>query len=195
MRITSPRPVVVISVVSAVLLLVGGLAAGCAHQLQAPLATVPAIDLERYQGTWYELARLPAPFQEGCQCTTATYTLRDDGKVGVLNQCVREGKLDRAEGRARVTGPGQLQVTFFWPFSGDYNVIDLDSEYRWAVVGSRDRRYAWLLSRSTAVDDETKTRLVGALASQGYDTGRLIWTEQESCPAVRAAALDVGRAE
>lgn len=106
---------------------------------------------------------------------------------------MREGKLDKAKGRAKVTGPGQLAVTFFWPFSGDYNVIALDEDYQWAVVGSRDRRYAWLLSRSSSVDEETRSRLVRTLASQGYDTGRLLWTEQETCPGVRAAGLAVPR--
>jgi apolipoprotein D and lipocalin family protein len=171
------------------LLVVAALGA-CAHGDEArtrPLTTVP-VDLTRYQGSWFELARLPAPFQEGCECTRATYTMRDDGTVGVFNQCVREGKIDEATGRARAVGPGELEVTFFWPFAGDYNVLALDEDYRWAVVGSRDRRFAWILSRSKTIDDELTARLVGALQQQGYDTDRLLWTRQDSCPAALAAA-------
>lgn len=173
-------------VVAVAVVAVGG--GACAHR-GAPLATVAAVDLERYQGRWYELARLPAPFQEGCECTTATYSLRDDGDIDVLNECVRDGELDRAKGRAQVKGPGALAVTFFWPFTGDYNVLALDDDYRWAVVGTHDRKYAWLLSRTPSVDAATKARLVGELTTQGFDASRLLWTEQESCPGVRAAAL------
>jgi apolipoprotein D and lipocalin family protein len=165
--------------------LLRGLALACLMTLGAcatapPLETKP-VDLERYQGRWFDVAHLPAPFQRGCACTTATYSLRDDGNVNVDNKCLQGDKPDEARGIAKPAGePGQLRVSFFWPFSGDYNVIALDDEYGWAVVGSKSRKYAWILSRKPSLDDEQQKALVGKLASEGYETDRLVWTDQSS---------------
>ena len=113
----------------------------------APLQTVPSVDLARYAGTWYEIASYPQRFQKGCTGTTATYTLRADGGVEVLNRCARDslnGRVTVARGRARVVDRStnaRLKVSFFWPFWGDYWIIDLGKDYEYAVVGPPSRTY------------------------------------------------------
>jgi apolipoprotein D and lipocalin family protein len=100
--------------------------------------------LEKYLGKWYEIAHLPARFQEGCTDTTATYALSEDGSMPVLNQRIRSGKVKRAKGNAKVIDKdsgAKLKVTFFWPFYGDYWIINLGKDYDYAVVGTPDRKY------------------------------------------------------
>jgi apolipoprotein D and lipocalin family protein len=134
---------------------------GGAADAAKPLQVVPSVDLKRYQGVWHEVARLPNRFQNKCaRDTTATYTLRPDGKVEVLNQC-REasGKISSAKGTAKLAdknGPAsKLRVTFFWPFYGNYWIIDLDPDYQWAVIGEPGRKYFWILSRTPILPQET----------------------------------------
>lgn len=153
---------------------------------QPPLQTVDSVDLDRYLGTWYEIARLPHPFQGGCVATRAIYTRRDDGLIGVFNEC-REDALDGSvrsvEGRARVTDPqtnARLEVSFFWLFWGDYWVIDLDPDYRWAVVGHPSRRYLWVLAREPSLDPVILKGILQRVAAQGYDLDQVIYTEQSS---------------
>jgi apolipoprotein D and lipocalin family protein len=154
-------------------------------QDKPPLRTVSFVDLQRYMGTWYEIARYPHRFQEGCVGSTATYTLRDDGKVDVLNQCFKgghEGKLAEARGKAWVVDSAtnaKLKVSFFWPFSGHYWIIDLDEQYTYAVVGHPDRTYLWILSRSPEMDTQVYNHIIEKLKGQSYDTGKLIRTLQE----------------
>jgi len=149
----------------------------------APVRTVDRVELDRYLGTWYEIARYPNSFQEGCQATTATYSLRDDGDIEVLNAC-REGGLDgprqTAEGKAWIVDTrtnAKLKVRFFWPFSGDYWIIDLGAEYEYAVVGDPDRDYLWILARQPRLDEEVVAGILERVKAQGYDPGRLLWTE------------------
>ena len=145
-----------------------------------PLQTVAKVDLSRYTGTWFEIASYPQRFQEGCTGTTATYTLRDDGEIGVVNRCRKgslQGEEDSAEGRARVvdkTTNAKLEVTFFWPFWGDYWIIDLDPGYQWAVVGHPNRRYLWILSRQETLADEIMVGIRTRLQQQGYDLHDLL---------------------
>ena len=150
-----------------------------------PLRVVPFVDLQRYQGDWYEIARYPNRFQKGCVGSRASYTLNDDGTVGVLNQCFEGsfgGKLRSAKGRARVVDKAtnaKLKVTFFWPFRGDYWIIGLGRDYEYAVVGHPERRYLWILSRTKKMDEGIYEAILGRLEEEGYDTTRLIKTEQE----------------
>jgi apolipoprotein D and lipocalin family protein len=150
----------------------------------SPLAVVPQVDLSRYMGTWYEIARFPHRFQEGCVATKATYVLRKDGKVDVLNECRFErfdGPLKTAKGTARVVDEvtkAKLRVTFFWPFYGDYWIIDLGENYDYAIVGHPGRNYLWILSRTPTMDDALYSRLLDTLAVRGYDVSRLIKTSQ-----------------
>lgn len=165
------------------------LGAGCAStttaRLHLPrLQTVPHVDLARYVGTWFEIASFPQRFQRGCTATTATYTLRDDGQIDVVNRC-REGTPDGPEkvarGRARVADPStsaKLEVSFFRPFWGDYWIVDLGADYEYAVVGHPGRDYLWILSRTPTMDPELYASIVQRLQGQGYETDRLQRTTQ-----------------
>lgn len=150
----------------------------------APLKTVQQVDLSRYTGTWYEIANFPQRFQKGCTATTATYTLRDDGDIDVLNRCRKgslTGKEDSAKGRARVAESGtnaKLEVSFFRPFWGDYWIIDLGPDYEYAVVGHPGRDYLWILSRSPTMDDEVYAGILQRLRDNGYQLDRLQRTRQ-----------------
>lgn len=149
------------------------------------MQVVPSVDFARYAGRWYEIARLPNWFQ--CDCagnTTATYTLRPDGKVTVLNQCRKaDGRMKSAKGTARVADPkgpnSKLKVTFFWPFRGNYWIIGLDADYRWALVGEPNRRYLWILSRDPQLDEGLYQQIVERAKRQGYETGSLMKTAQD----------------
>jgi apolipoprotein D and lipocalin family protein len=151
----------------------------------APLAVVDGVDLDRYLGRWYEIASFPQRFQRGCVATTATYSRREDGRIRVVNAC-REGALDgplrRIEGVAWVADPGKsrarLKVRFFWPFSGDYWIIELDPEYRYAVVGHPSREFLWILSRTPTLDAEIYAMLLERIAARGFDVDRLERTLQ-----------------
>lgn len=134
-----------------------------------PLQTVPSVDVERYMGSWYEIAAFPQRFQKGCTGTTASYGLRSDGEVDVVNRCFLEsleGEEKVAEGRARVVDKvsnAQLEVSFFWPFWGDYWIIELDDEYQYAVVGHPSRDYLWILSRSPHMEESLYQAILNRL--------------------------------
>ena len=155
------------------------------RQASPPLEVVPFVDLSRYTGQWYEISRYPHRFQEGCVGSRATYTLRNDGKIAVLNECHKgsfSGKLRNAKGIARVVDTksnAKLKVSFFWPFYGDYWIIDLGKNYEYAVVGHPDRTYLWILSRTKKMDETLYGEILGRLASKGYDITKLISTPQE----------------
>ncbi len=147
--------------------------------------SVAGVDLARYSGLWYEIASLPARFQEGCVCSTAEYRVIGD-YVEVTNSCRQEspqGKLRRVTGKARPV-PGsnnsRLKVTFFWPFSGDYWIVGLDPDYRWAMVGHPQRKYLWILSRQPELDEKTFVALLERARVLGYPVERLRRSDQ-SC--------------
>ena len=153
---------------------------GWAHTRTAPLPVVEQVDLDRYLGTWFEIARLPNRFEEGCEAITATYTLRDDGTIGVLNRCrvgSPSGPEKRASGRARVVDPetgAKLAVSFFGPFYGDYWIIALDDDYQYAVVGEPRRKYLWVLAREPTLAPDVYERLMRTAEELGFDTSRLV---------------------
>ena len=163
--------------------------AGCAstttERLRLPaLETVPHVDLGRYLGTWYEIASIPQSFQRGCTGTTATYTLRDDGDLDVMNRCrlgALDGKEKAALGRARLVDRAtnaKLEVSFFRPFWAPYWIIDLAQDYSYAVVGHPGRDYLWILSRAPTMSEATYQTIVTRLQAQGYETSRLVRTLQ-----------------
>jgi apolipoprotein D and lipocalin family protein len=174
----------ILSVLCAALLL-----AGCSHsasQLAAP-QTVAQVDLQRYQGTWYELARLPMFFQRNCAQSQAHYQLQADGRVAVLNTCRSlSGENLQASGQAVLQQAGQtnkLWVSFDNWFSrlfpdfvrGDYWLLYLDDGYQLALVGNPNRKYLWLLSRTPQVSAKTREQLISLARERGYDTDALIW--------------------
>ncbi len=158
--------------------------AGCSgrtteHPKPPPLETVSHVDLARYVGTWFEIASFPQKFQRGCVATTATYTIRKDGDIDVLNRC-RKDSLDGEEksalGRARVVDRAtnaKLEVSFFRPFWGDYWIVDLGADYEYAVVGHPSRDYLWILCRTPTMPEATYEGILARLKSQGYDPSRL----------------------
>jgi apolipoprotein D and lipocalin family protein len=168
-------------------------AAGCAASATErlglpPLQTVAKVDLSRYLGSWYEIASFPQSFQRGCTGTTATYTLREDGDIDVLNRCRKgslEGEEDTALGRARVVDHAtnaKLEVSFFRPFWGDYWIIQLADDYSYAVVGHPGRDYLWILARAPTMAPETFAGIEAHLKAQGYETARLLRTLQVAAP-------------
>ena len=154
-------------------------------QAAAPLEVVSFVDLTRYIGQWYEISRYPNSFQKGCVGSRATYSMREDGKIAVLNECYAgsfSGKLRNAKGTARVVDKksnAKLKVSFFWPFSGDYWIIDLGKDYEYAVVGHPARTYLWILSRTKKMDEKPYKEILERLEAKGYDTTKLISTPQE----------------
>lgn len=141
-----------------------------------PPSTIPSVDLARYAGEWHEIESFPSWFQRGCAATKATYTPLPDGKIRVINTCERNGRPVSIEGTARVV-PGsnnaKLKVRFFWPFEGDYWILDLDPSYRWAAVGHPNRKYLWILSRTPQLEPALLASIRSRLAAQGYDISRL----------------------
>jgi apolipoprotein D and lipocalin family protein len=162
-----------------------GLCAGCFGSAPGrpdipPPTVVPSVDLARYAGRWFEIAKYPNRFQRGCDGASATYSLRPDGRIDVVNRCVGEGpdgKEKTVRGVAKVVDPAtgaKLSVTFFWPFSGDYWILALGENYEYAVVGSSDRKYLWILSRSPRMEEDTYARILGEVRRQGFDPARLV---------------------
>jgi len=151
-----------------------------------PLEVVPQVDIQRYLGTWYEIATIPQRFQKGCVGVTAHYSLRADGGIDVVNVCRKnslDGKERSVRGKAWVvdkTTNAKLRVRFFWPFSGAYWIIELDKDYQWAVVGHPDRTYYWILSRTPQMDPAVYAELIRRAAEKGYDTSRIKRTLQPS---------------
>jgi len=147
------------------------------------LEVVPHVELEKYLGKWYEIAHLPAKFQEGCDETTATYTLLKDGTISVLNQSIKDGKMKQAKGKAKVVDKdsnAKLKVTFFWPFYGDYWIIKLGNNYDYSVVGTPNRKYLWILSRTPQMDDKLYSQLIEYAKSKGFEVNKLIKTLQKA---------------
>ncbi len=156
---------------------------GFARSGASGLETVPSVDLNRYVGKWYEIARYPNRFQKKCiGDVSAMYSLRDDGKISVENACRKAvGERSEAKGTARVvdrTTGAKLKVTFFRPFSGDYWIIGLDPEYRWAVVGEPKRKYLWILAREPHMSDQDYQNALQIIREKGFDPSRLQMTLQ-----------------
>ncbi len=145
---------------------------------------VKHLDLKRYMGTWYELARYDHKFERGMKGVTATYSFRDDGKIKVVNRGFKgslDGPVSEAIGKAKVPDknePGKLKVSFFWIFYGDYFVLDLDENYQWALIGSSSDKYLWILSRTPQISEDLYQQLLGKLTQRGYDVEKLIKVEQ-----------------
>ncbi len=156
------------------------------------LDTVPYVDLEKYTGKWHEIARIDHWFQEGCVKSTATYSLRDDGDIEVINRCrvdTSDGKEKQSSGRAWVTDQhsnAKLKVQFFLSsfklsfLAGDYWIIDLDENYQYVMVGEQSREYLWILSRTETLPDETISELVTKAKNLDFPVERLIFEENQT---------------
>ncbi len=169
------------------LLVVFILANGCASvpKNSSPvLQVVPYVDIERYLGKWYEIALYPNWFEKGCFRSTAFYEKLKDGQIKVTNRCRMHGpngELNEAIGLANITDNktnAKLEVQFFWPFKGDYWIIDLAEDYQHAIISEPDRQYLWILSRSPNMDTQTLEALKKKIRSKGFDLAYLRQTRQ-----------------
>jgi apolipoprotein D and lipocalin family protein len=147
------------------------------------LQTVSSVDLNRYVGDWYEIARTPNRYEAHCVADVKVhYELLPDGRMGVKNECRQsDGKTDIAHARASVVDTvsrAKLRMTFFWPFFADYWIIDLDKDYRYAVVGEPDRKYLWIISRTPRLDMGMYQELLKHITEHGYDISKVQKTEQ-----------------
>jgi apolipoprotein D and lipocalin family protein len=153
-------------------------------QTSQALQTVPFVDLRKYSGKWFEIAAFPQRFQKGCNCTTAEYTMTDKDYVIVENRCNKDsvnGKISYIKGKAFVvenSGNAKLNVQFFWPFKGKYWIIDLADDYSYAVVGHPNRKYLWILSRTSHMEETTYQQILVRLQSKGFDITKLVRTKQ-----------------
>ncbi|HDL6508935.1 TPA: lipocalin family protein [Yersinia enterocolitica] len=167
-----------LSVITATLLSVA-----CGVTPPKDVKIVDNFQLPRYLGTWYEIARLNHSFERGLDYVTANYSPRDDGGVKVINRGYNTKKQQWQEsiGKAYFIGSPQqaaLKVSFFGPFYGGYNVIDLDDEYQHALIAGPNREYLWILSRTPTIDNQTRDRLVSVAKHYGFPVEELIWVKQ-----------------
>lgn len=161
-------------------------AAACASQpvnrrAEPPLTTVASVDVDRYLGLWFEIARLPNGFQKDCEAVTATYSKREDGLIRVVNQCgaIPGSRSREAVGKAKIVDTAtnaKLKVSFFGPFWGDYWIIDLKDDYSRAIVGEPSGRYLWVLARDPKMGETERAELIDELKAFGYDTAALHFT-------------------
>lgn len=158
----------------------------CSTQTDLVTNTVPQLDLTRYVGKWYEVARFDHRFERDLVGCTANYSINSDGTIKVVNAGYDgsfDGDYKETEGKARrpdETVPGKLEVSFFLWFYGDYNVMELAEDYRYALVGSKGSDYLWILSRTPELDAVDKAYLLSRATARGYDTEKLIWVPQKS---------------
>jgi lipocalin len=142
-------------------------------------STVQSVDLNRYLGYWYEIAKYDHYFERGLDYAMAHYALRKDGKIDVLNTGIKNGRAEDAKGIAKTTEvPGLLRVSFFGPFFSDYRIMMLDSAYQYALVGGSTDKYLWILSRTPQLDEATKASILAEADRRGYNTNLLIWVKQ-----------------
>ena len=169
---------------TALILLLPILFSNTAQSQKVP-SVVSEVDLNRYKGMWYEIARLPNFFERKLKCTSATYTLRDDEKITVLNKgnyLTDPQKSTSSKGVAWIpdkNSPAKLKVQFFWPFSGDYWIMALDKEYRYVLVGDPAHKYLWILAREKKMDEQTYNMLLSKAVENGYDVKSIIRVEQD----------------
>lgn len=147
---------------------------------KSSLTTVPQVDINRYLGKWYEVGRYPNRFQKDCYLSTATYTLLDNGKIEVFNECRKDnpqGKYKSIRGKAKIVDTktnAKLKVSFFWPFYGDYWIVGLGDQYEYALVSEPSMKYLWILSRTPQLDIVTEAKVYKTLKEKGFDTDRII---------------------
>lgn len=156
--------------------------AGCTG-IPEGITPVGGFDAERYLGKWYEIARLDHPFERGLEQVSAEYSLREDGVIRVINRgfSTQKQQWQEAEGRAKFVGSpdvGRLKVSFFGPFYGGYNIVELDPDYGYAMIVGNDRDYLWILSRTPQLEASVQQRLIEKAASLGFATDKLIYVKQ-----------------
>ena len=159
----------------------------CTTNIQSKMidkTTVKELDVKRYMGRWYEIARFPHSFEKNLVGVTATYELMENGKIKVINEGFKntlDGKHSTATGKAKIPDkkePGKLRVSFFWDFYADYYVLELDKNYQYAMIGSSSDKYFWILSRSPQMDEKTYQMLLDNAHKRGYNLKKLVKVPQ-----------------
>ncbi len=155
------------------------LLSSCMNTKKIDSTPIENFEVNKYLGKWYEIARTNNSFEKGCTNVTADYSLRNDGGLNVVNRCIANGKEKISNGRAYFKN-GQnkaaLKVTFFWPFYGNYNVVYIDKNYRYAIVDGGTDEYLWILAREKTIDNKTLEMLIKQIVRYGFDPQTLIYT-------------------
>ena len=154
--------------------------AGCGNAQKVDNTPIASLDLNKYLGDWYEIARFDHSFERGLEFCKANYVLREDGKIAVTNTGIKEGKNKTSNGRAKTTDEAAvLRVSFFGPVYSDYRVMLLDADYQWALIGSGSDDYLWILSRTPELPKATLDTILAEAQRRGYDISKLIWVKQK----------------
>lgn len=171
----------------AIITMLGAVLAACSPAGPSGNPSVPQpvkpVEIDRYVGYWFELARYENQFERNCEAVTADYSLREDGMVRVVNTCREGGITGRrkaSEGRAKIvanSGNAKLKVSFFGPFYGDYWILDRAEDYSWSIVGEPSGRYLWILTRTPKPTKTIRNMLVEKTKALGYDVDMLRWTQ------------------
>lgn len=149
------------------------------HKQTIDNSVVSELDLQRFLGMWYEVARFDHRFERDMEHTKANYALRADGKIDVLNTGIKNGTLKVAKGKAKLTAePALLRVSFFGPFYSDYRILLIDPSYQYALIGSAKNKYLWILSRTPELPGNIKSEILSEARRRGYDPNQLIWVKQ-----------------
>lgn len=167
--------IVLIAIVIVIIALVS-----CSPQT-ADNTPVSKVDITRYLGKWYEIARFDHRFERNMSHCSATYTLQDNGRLKIMNQGKKNGKWKVSEGKGKFTDePGVLRVSFFGPFYSDYRIMLLAPDYSYALIGGSNDNYLWILSRTPQLPKVTRDRIIREANRRGYNTDNLIWVEQHT---------------
>lgn len=144
-------------------------------------STVQSLDLNRFMGRWYEIARFDHKFERDMQQVTTIYAIQDNGRVKVINQGLKNGKWKTSEGKGKLTTtPGLLRVSFWGPFYSDYRVMMLAPDYSYALIGGENDKYLWILSRSPQMRQDIRNQVLREAQRRGYNTNNLIWVQQKN---------------
>lgn len=152
----------------------------CSSTLTVDNSTVKHLDINRFMGRWYEIARFDHKFERNMQQVTTMYAIEKNGKVKIINQGIKKDKWKTAEGKGKLTStPGLLRVSFWGPFYSDYRVMMLAPDYSYALIGGNSDKYLWILSRTPQMSQDTCDLLLQEAQRRGYNINNLIWVEQK----------------
>lgn len=167
------------SMLLALAMLIFALTAYAESRKQLNTTTVTNLDLQKFMGRWYEIARLDNRFERGMTDVVAEYTLLDDGTIRIVNSGMRDGKYHQTVGRGKLSSEvGRLRVSFFMFFYSDYNILEMAQDGQWVLVGGNSPKYLWILSREKQLPADVINHIIGLARGRGYDTNALIFSAE-----------------